>query len=804
MIMRILLLICLLVLPLQNGWSQDMIIDSLNQVLEVEKDPIQRIDLHLGLFRAYAFSQDKIQSEKNIDLALELSQKHQWEEATVAAYIFKGLAELNKGSGSGVLYDYIQKAMKLANEIDDKSGLAFANYHLAEYYIFDKNDPGKGLKILEHALENIDDTVPHKHIGNIYKTQGVAYGELGNKKEVLESYEKALFYFEKVRTEPAIVKELGRESAMDADGGQFNKGQILVYLATNYAQEREFEKAQEYIQNAISIYQSLQAADNEAWAKEIQSFVYEEKGDLSNAIASQQEAILVFEENQNLYRLIGAEIAVGELFFKAKNYENALKNFEKAIVNSETLKDTVYLINALGAKGRTMLYLDNEVGALKVLNRALEMNDNLGGGGERYELLANLAEVYEKKKDYPKAIGLVEESLVLNRKRNSFKDIQRNLTHLTKLYTENNQIKDALHYGGLALEHSEKHNSPDQDIALQKIIADLNEKTGNYKAALAHHKAYFKLFEKTYDERAQALLKNEQVRQDVAGAEAERKQAELTADLLASRNRLYIILAVGLGVVLLIGSYLFYQLRKTKQQLESQNIQLQQLNATKDKFFGIIAHDIRSPIVALDGVGNLMDFYLNKNKTDKLQRLASRVDKTAKQLSSLLDNLLNWALLQQGVIPYHPQPLNVKGIGEGIFQMFQQNADAKNIQLKLDIDDDLKVQADESALNTILRNLVSNAIKFTPEGGTVSLSTETKGEKIFININDTGTGISTKKLGQLFSLEKKTEKGTAGEKGTGLGLTLVKELVELNKGTIAVDSVIEKGSNFKLGLPMAA
>jgi len=112
-----------------------------------------------------------------------------------------------------------------------------------------------------------------------------------------------------------------------------------------------------------------------------------------------------------------------------------------------------------------------------------------------------------------------------------------------------------------------------------------------------------------------------------------------------------------------------------------------------------------------------------------------------------------------------------------------------------------RVNADESALNTILRNLVSNAIKFTPSGGTVSIDAEVIEDKMFIHIKDTGTGISENKLKTLFSLEKKSEKGTDGEKGTGLGLTLVKELVELNKGDIDAESIMNKGSQFTISLP---
>ncbi|MBK9487859.1 MAG: HAMP domain-containing histidine kinase [Haliscomenobacter sp.] len=273
--------------------------------------------------------------------------------------------------------------------------------------------------------------------------------------------------------------------------------------------------------------------------------------------------------------------------------------------------------------------------------------------------------------------------------------------------------------------------------------------------------------------------------------------------MLSTRNRLYLALALALLGIILIGSYLFLQLRKTQKELRAQNQKLQQLNATKDKFFGIIAHDIRSPIIALDGVGEQMALP-GKQRPEKLALLAERVDKTAKQLTALLDNLLNWALLQQGVIPYRPAPLNIHQGQHRSVDYVPDQCPGKNIQLESQIPETLEAYADASTLHAILRNLLSNAIKFTPPGGTVSISTEVNEDKVFIKVNDTGTGISAEKLEKLFLIDKSSEKGTAGERGTGLGLMLVKEFVELNKGKVQVESKINEGSRFIVSLPKAA
>ncbi len=228
---------------------------------------------------------------------------------------------------------------------------------------------------------------------------------------------------------------------------------------------------------------------------------------------------------------------------------------------------------------------------------------------------------------------------------------------------------------------------------------------------------------------------------------------------------------------------------------------LHELNATKDKFFGIIAHDIRSPIVALDSVGEQMEYYLQKNDTAKLKRLAGRVDTTAKSLSKLLDNLLQWAMLQQGVILYNPTVLKIKDIGQETIDMFLANAEAKSIVLENTIDDTIFINADLHAIHTILRNLISNAIKFTKAGGSITLHAEPKNDLVTISIIDTGIGMTPEKVATLFQLDKKSELGTKGEKGTGLGLNLVKELTEMNKGRIEVFSELGKGTQFNIILP---
>jgi signal transduction histidine kinase len=152
-------------------------------------------------------------------------------------------------------------------------------------------------------------------------------------------------------------------------------------------------------------------------------------------------------------------------------------------------------------------------------------------------------------------------------------------------------------------------------------------------------------------------------------------------------------------------------------------------------------------------------------------------------------------------MPYRPQGIKVRDIAGQVLAMFEANASAKEIKILNQVEASLEAYADENALQVILRNLVGNAIKFTPAGGQVSIGALVQNQQIQIQVNDSGTGIALEKQAHLFSLERKSEKGTNNEKGTGLGLLLVKEFAALNKGIVKVESQLNKGTTFSVSLP---
>ena len=257
----------------------------------------------------------------------------------------------------------------------------------------------------------------------------------------------------------------------------------------------------------------------------------------------------------------------------------------------------------------------------------------------------------------------------------------------------------------------------------------------------------------------------------------------------------------GVGVDVTTRKQAEEELQRAKDDLEAANAQLQELNAGKDKFFSIIAHDLKNPLNAFLSFADLLD-RLDDYDKEKRKALFAQFRSTAEHLFALLDNLLTWARSQQGRIPYAPRPFPLTTLVAQVFDLVRPNADAKQIHLNNTIPRGLTVFADLDLLETVVRNLLTNAIKFTPAGGSVTIAAQDNDATVEISVSDTGIGIAPEKAATLFHIGAKTKQtGTAGEKGTGLGLILCKEFVTRHGGTMGCESVVGQGSVFRFTLP---
>ena len=245
------------------------------------------------------------------------------------------------------------------------------------------------------------------------------------------------------------------------------------------------------------------------------------------------------------------------------------------------------------------------------------------------------------------------------------------------------------------------------------------------------------------------------------------------------------------------------ELEKLNKSLEENIAELKKSNNEKDIFFSIIAHDLRSPLNGFCGLTRILVEELPNMTNDQIQQIALSMENSATSLNQLLENLLEWAKLQQGLIPFDPKPVEILPEVEESVVMILESAKSKEIEIIYDIPDDLAVFADSKMLQFVIRNLVSNAVKFTHKGGKINVSAKAKNNnRVLISIKDSGIGMSSGMVDHLFRLDSQINRnGTEGEPSSGLGLTLCKEFVEKLGGKIELESKEGEGSLFYFTIP---
>jgi len=228
------------------------------------------------------------------------------------------------------------------------------------------------------------------------------------------------------------------------------------------------------------------------------------------------------------------------------------------------------------------------------------------------------------------------------------------------------------------------------------------------------------------------------------------------------------------------------------------------LNAAKDKFFSIIAHDLRSPFSAILGFSGQLIQLIHDKEYDQVEEVASTICSTSDRVIDLLSNLMGWAQSQTGRLNYNPEILDMNRVVDDVLLLMKGNADQKSICISARITPGLRVTADKSMVGTVMRNLISNAIKFTNLKGEIVVSSAVQQNEVVFSVADNGIGIAEERIGKLFQIsDSKSTRGTQQESGTGLGLILCKEFVEMNRGRIWVESVIGAGTTFSFSLPLA-
>ncbi len=602
---------------------------------------------------------------------------------------------------------------------------------------------------------------------------------LGYEKGILESW-KSLGRISSIMGKHELALDYQHQALELYEKKQNEQGMLecMNELADIYIRTKEYEQAMEYKFQALKLEEKFK--DERAIAQSLTQMaaLYTELGNYELAFNRCSQAITKREKLNDRRGLAESYKVLGLVHAKSKNYRQALEYLRRALVIKDTLKTKTDVGEVLNNIGDVYNTEGNPQQAESFYKQAYEKELSLGNKKGVTLSLINLGKNAIDLKDYTKAANYLKEALIYAQETNSKEDIDNCYLYLSQIYERSKNVTEALKYYKLYTEYQKQIFDENTD----KKIAEMHE-----------------IIETNRREKEIAFINQERKIHAL-----ELKEANISRDNL----RLIIAFVVFSFVIALIVVRILN--KKNKQLAESnalitqKSISMEELNNTKNKFFSIIAHDLKAPLNSLSGFSNLIINHIEYLSKDEIKMMAVDLDKSVRNLYDLLNNLLTWARSQMNTIEFQPVNLEVNTLFDDLVGLIQLNAQTKKIHLVTNLSTEIKIFADENAVKAILRNLASNALKFTPEDGKVTLAAKQYNENfVQISVNDTGVGMDAVTMTKIFRIETKhSTKGTQGESGTGLGLLLCKEFVEKNGGTISVESIVDVGTTFKVLLPI--
>ena len=574
-------------------------------------------------------------------------------------------------------------------------------------------------------------------MGRSLANSAFAYTRLDDNKEAIDRYFRVL----------KIYKEIGYE---------FGLSQLYTNIGSIYFDLQEFNIANSYFQQALKI--NRKQKNETAIAGSLYSL-----GNNSREIKRYDEALKFYLQSLSIHERLGdlnglalAKMGIGRTYTQLKNYPKALENLNAALLAIRKLNDKYIEINILNSLSDTYIGMQDYEKAIQQASIALRSAKDIKSKGITHEALQRLILAYSKKGDIKNAFNYQTESIKvrdsmreekalkdvslieINRMRSENASLEKNNENITRL--NKNYLNRIDEYSTLII------------IALLFLIALLLFLTILYRRNIAKKTLNKGLREKS-----------------IQIADINRNLEMLNEELNAQMEL------------------------SNKQYLE-----LELLNNIKNKFFSIVSHDLRSPLNTLK---SLMAIYREGNVTEQeLAEMLLRLEDTILNTGAFLDNLLEWSKSQLEGIVISPINFDISTSIDYNIRLFESKINLKQLKVSNQAENDSVVYADPNMINVVIRNLLSNSIKFCIPGDSIIFKTNFKDNKIEISINDSGPGISKLDSERLFNLDS-TVSSTQGEKGNHLGLILCKDMVIQNNGTIRFESSPGDGTTFFIELP---
>ncbi|NJK84595.1 MAG: sensor histidine kinase [Bacteroidales bacterium] len=538
--------------------------------------------------------------------------------------------------------------------------------------------------------------------------------------------------------------------------------------------------------------------------------IYLISADYENALKYYISALEMFEGSENLAGTAAVSNEVGKIYSLTGNFDKALFYYEKSLYLNKKLNQVNEIASNYSNIGRLYILKDNVDTGLSHLLVAYMIADSLGNNSEMIELLNNIGNGYLKIKKYREALGTFSRELQLSQKEKNNFTIARAYYNLgNTLFLSNDYVASLKNINhSLELAKSGNFNKILQDAEF--ILSMLYEEAGNFEAAYLHHKEYKNYSDSILNEAMLKQIADIQAKYDLNAKEKEnqllRLQNQEIQKTFRQKNKAIIISLILIGVFM---TNLFLLLRANKKyrilnrKLSEQSEQLKELNQQKDRFFSFVVHNLNNPFNTVWGFSELLQKYAEQHDTEKMIRYSKYIYDSSGGIRQILSNLLEWTSLQKGNYEYNPSKIELESLIKDTLELNSRVAAVKDISLSCDQVVNKYAYADRQMVYTILQNIISNAIQFTPANGKINVSAKYIGRYIEISVTDSGIGLTEKDIKRLFKIDVSTAGiGVHGNKGAGMGLIICKELITKNGGDIFVESTPGKGSTFRFTLPL--
>lgn len=623
---------------------------------------------------------------------------------------------------------------------------------LTNHY-FDYSDTA--LVLIQRSVELYRKENDDRALGKVLGMEGTVILRIdGNQALAMEKYNEALIHSKKA-------------------SDNLNMAVIYSQLATIFRLDGSFTRAIEFINKSKEQYELAEYPEGAAW---------------------------ITYSSGNIYRAMGL-------------YENAKDAFSESLERYRALKKTTSTLNGVAISHDELAIAHLMLGDienarcnnLQARNIYDELNLRFGMSNAcKYTAMIEFAD-----DNIELALEFLNKSKLIKNEINDVLGFPAVYSLYGEIFYSMGDLQAAIDSLELGLKYAVPNNQKTITIKICSLLANIYAEAGDYENAYLHLNNQIALSDSislSSSIRAvtqmEDLYKIEAQENKIRQLEQEKFINEISLEReVIVKNLLLIILSMAI-----IFSFFMLRLlisnKKVNQTLKKNQKALQELNTTKDKFTSIIAHDLKSPFNTLIGFSALLKTALEKNNYEKVREYTRHIGNISIQTYKLLENLLKWASSQTGQISFEPKALDIRIPIRDTIELMEPIAKQKFVEFELNIQP-VVILVDENMIHTILQNLISNAIKYSYHDSKIKITAYEKNDMLKLDIRDYGVGMDEEKRSQLFLLDKSvSEPGTDGEPGTGLGLILCKEFVELHRGKIELESELGKGTCFKISLPL--